>query len=426
MYNTSRIKLTTVAALIILLLLTPLFSQAQNRINMPYSIYGIGEIKFNHYYQNMGMAGISQGFRSNMSVNDVNPASYSAVDSTSFVFDATMVAHFYEQQTNDISQQSDYVSLGNISFAFPVYSWWSVGAGIKPYSLMGYNFRDVEEHPVLGTVNYVYQGSGGLTQLFLGSAIQPFEQLSLGLNVSYIFGDINREASVMSDSAGVYQTNSLRSNRARGWVLGFGIQYEFELPNNRNLILGATFGNDSDLDLSQHEFLRRRIPGTARYDTISSTEIGEGTLTLPQYAGFGVYSRINPNWSGGIDFQWQNWEDFTMPGHNHNFGNSYQLAAGVHYSPTIETYSTFFHRMLYSFGLRYGQSYLKYDDEAINEFGISFGAHIPVRRALSGIKLGFEYSQRGSADDQFMQESFYRMNIGINIYERWFIRRRFY
>lgn len=426
MQNTCKIKLSGIFMVIFCLLSPADASQAQNRINMPYSIYGIGEIRFNHYHQNLGMGGLSQAYRSNMSVNDVNPASYSAVDSTSFVFDATMVTHFYGQKTNEISQYSDYVSLANISVAFPVTQWWAFAAGIKPYSLMGYSIRDADEHPLAGTVNYLYEGSGGLSQLFLGSSFKPFGKLSLGVNASYLFGDINREYNVMSDSAGVYQTNRLLTNNARGWMFGLGLQYEILFSDNRAITIGATYGNPNDINVSSKEILRRRVPGVARYDTIARNDLGDGVFTLPQYYGAGIFARLNRNWAAGIEYQWQNWKDFAMVNRKETFNDSYNIAAGIEFKPTVETYSPFFHRLQYSAGFRYGQSYIAYDNQAIDEFGISFGVFVPVRRAFSGIKIGFEYSQRGAVDQNLMQEDFYRINIGMNIYERWFIRRRFF
>lgn len=410
-----------------LLMLAPFgATQAQNRINMPYSIYGLGEVRFHHNYQNMGMGGISQAFRSNMTVNEINPASYTAVDTTSFIFDLTMVSHFYEQKTSLLTQQSDYISMGNLSFSFPLTKWWSFAAGMKPYSLMGYSIRDEEDHPMAGKVHYLYEGSGGLNQLFIGNAVKLFDHLSLGVNASYVFGDMRREASIFSDSADVFQTNLLYTNRAGGWMLGFGMQYEFVFANNRFLTVGATYGHQQDISLRTKETLRWRLPGVSAYDTLSHKVLDEATLSLPQHYGAGVFARFSNNWAGGIDYQWQNWESFRLPGQEKTFNNSYQLAAGIVFNPTLETYSPFIYRWEYTAGIRYGQSYLRHQDETINEFGISFGVHIPVRRAFSGIRIGFEYSQRGSVDDHFMQENFYRLNVGVNIYERWFIRRRFF
>ncbi len=393
---------------------------------MPYSIYGVGEVHFNQYFQNLGMGGISQAYRSNVSINDVNPASYAALDSTSFVFEATMFGHFYEQETTDIKQQSDYVSLGNLSFGFPVTSWWRFAGGIKPYSQVGYRIRDVEQHDQAGQINYFYEGSGGINQLFIGSAFEPVNGLSFGVNASYLFGNLDYEATATSDSSGVFQTNLTNTNRVKGWTVGFGTQYHRRVSDHRHYTLGATFGHQQEATVNSSDVLMRRLQGEAFFDTIAAFDRDEGVMTLPAHYGIGVHARLNRKWAGGIDYQWQNWDNFSFLDDPENFNNSYRIAAGVQYTPQAETFSTIFHRLEYTAGLRYEQSYLQPLGNNLDEFGISFGTIIPIRGSLSAVNLNFEYSRRGSTGDHQMLENFYRLNVGVNIYERWFIRRRFF
>ncbi len=401
-------------------------SIAQGNINMPYSMYGVGELQFNQYFQNLGMGGISQGYRSNVSINDVNPASYSALDSTSFVFETTVFTHFYEQKTKDLKQQSDFFTLGNISVGFPVTRWWSFAAGLKPYSQLGYNIRDVQEHQQAGTVSLLYQGSGGLNQVFVGSAFEPVKGLSLGVNASYLFGNLDHEASLKSDSIGVFQTNLVNANQVSGWILGLGLQYRHDFTEYRHITIGASYGDKQDVNVNTTETLRRKLPGEMFYDTIVHVDLEDGRLSLPQYYGVGVYGRLNRQWAAGVDYQWQNWEAFEFLGKKENLSNSHQVSAGVKFNPTVETLPTIFHRLQYTAGVRYGQSYFQPEEKSLDEFGISFGTTIPIRGSLSALNLNFEYSRRGSVDNHFMKENFYRLNIGVNIYEHWFIRRRFY
>lgn len=407
------------------LLLSPAQGLAQGAINMPYSVFGLGELRHNQYVQNLGMGSLSQGYRSNLSINDVNPASYAALDSTSFVFETTLFTHFYEQKAGDVRQQADYITLGNISLGFPVTRWWSFAAGLKPYSQVGYRIRDVEEHPQAGMVNYIYEGSGGINQLFVGSSVEPLRGLSVGANLNYLFGTLAYEASVRSDSTGVFQTNLTNANQVSGWTLGLGIQYHHRFGQYRHITVGATYGGAQEIGLKTTETLRRRLLGEPNYDTIAHVEMDEGRLSLPAYHGFGVYGRLSRSWFAGLDYQWQNWEDFSFPGKPDAFNNSFRLAGGVRYRPVVETFPTFFHRMQYSVGARYGQSYFMPAGEELREFGISFGTSIPIRGSLSALNIQFEYSRRGSANTHPMEESFYRINVGINIYERWFVRRVF-
>lgn len=427
MYNSYIKKFAALTLFFILgVALSPSTTTAQGNFNLPYSIYGVGELRFGEYFQNMRMGGISQAYSSNVSINDINPASYAALDSTSFVFEATLFSHFLEQETAVARQRSDFISLGNISFGFPVTRWWSFAAGLKPYSSLGYSIRDREDHPQAGTVTYFYEGSGGLNQLFIGSAFKPFGGLSAGFNASYVFGGLDYEASVVSNVLGVYQTNLTSAHQVNGWMFGFGMQYRHDISEQQHITFGATFGNQQDLDISSTETLKRRLTSEMLYDTISFVEAEKAVMSMPMYYGFGVFGRLNNNWSAGLDYKWQNWEEFEFPGRGGNYNNSYQVSAGVEFAPTIETFATFFHRLRYSAGLRYGQAYFMPGGEPLDEFGISFGTSIPIRGSLSGLNLNFEYSRRGSEDVHMIQENFYRINIGINIYENWFIRRRFY
>ncbi len=399
---------------------------SQVDMNMPYSIYGIGEPRFNQYFQNMGMGGINQAYQSNVSINDVNPASYAALDSTSFVFEATLFSHFYEQETPDIRQQSDHVSLGNLSIGFPVTRWFSFAAGLKPYSQVGYRVSDAQNDDIVGQVNYRYRGSGGLNQFFMGGALEFIDGLSVGANVSYLFGNLDYEAMITSDSADLFHINFTNANNVSGWMYDFGIQYHHIFSDYQYLTIGATYGQQQDANVSTTELFLRRMPGAIRYDTIARYELDDDILTLPAHYGFGVYGRLSQQWAAGIDYQWQNWNAFEFRGKPEDFNDSWQMAAGLRFNPGGGAFANLFQRLEYSAGFRYGQTYLKPDGKDLEEFGISFGTRIPIRGSLSALRVSFEYSQRGSTTDHLMQENFYRVNVGLNIYERWFIRRRFF
>ncbi len=402
---------------------------AQVDMNMPYSIFGVGEPRGNQYFQNMGMGGINQAYRSNVSINDVNPASYAALDSTSFVFEATLFSHFYEQQTPDITQQSDHISLGNLSIGFPVTRWLRFAAGMKPFSQVGYRVSESQEYidgDIDGTVNYRYRGSGGINQFFAGGSLKLTEGLSVGANISYLLGTLDHEAMITSDMADLYHINYTNTNNVKGWMYGFGAQYHHVFSDYRHITLGASYGHQQEANVTTSDLFLRRMPGAIRYDTIARNDLDDDVLTLPSHYGFGIFTQLNQRWAAGLDYQWQNWEAFEFRGDPEDFNDSWQMAGGVRLNPGGGAFDNIFTRLQYTAGIRYGQTYLKPDGKDLEEFGISFGAKIPIRGSLSALNLSFEYSQRGSTTDHLMQENFYRVNVGINIYERWFIRRRFF
>ena len=181
-------------------------THGQARINSPYSMFGPGEVKGNEYFRNMPLGGISQGFRSNVSVNYLNPASYTAIDSLSFVFDGTVFSHIYQQKISDLEQTTGYTAMANLNFAFPVTRNWRVAAGLLPWSQMGYNITDFHEDDVEGRVNYFYEGTGGISQVYMGHGFRLYKGLSAGVNLSYLFGKVEDRLLARSDSAGFYQT----------------------------------------------------------------------------------------------------------------------------------------------------------------------------------------------------------------------------
>ena len=69
---------------------------AQSGTNSPYSQYGLGVLSDQTSGFNRGMNGVGLGFREHNQVNFINPASYSAVDSLSFIFDVGFSGHVHQ------------------------------------------------------------------------------------------------------------------------------------------------------------------------------------------------------------------------------------------------------------------------------------------------------------------------------------------
>ena len=60
---------------------------AQNNTNSPYTRYGYGQLADQGSGNSKGMGGIAYGLRDRYQINFANPASYTAVDSLTFLFD---------------------------------------------------------------------------------------------------------------------------------------------------------------------------------------------------------------------------------------------------------------------------------------------------------------------------------------------------
>ena len=65
-------------------------AMAQNNTNSPYTRYGYGQLADQGSANSKGMGGVAYALRDKHLVNFANPASYSAVDSLTFIFDGGM------------------------------------------------------------------------------------------------------------------------------------------------------------------------------------------------------------------------------------------------------------------------------------------------------------------------------------------------
>ena len=69
------------------LLFLPIFVMAQNGTNSPYTRYGYGDLSNRSFGAGRSMGGVGIGLRSSKQINPMNPASYSSMDSMTFLFD---------------------------------------------------------------------------------------------------------------------------------------------------------------------------------------------------------------------------------------------------------------------------------------------------------------------------------------------------
>ena len=63
---------------------------AQTSTNSPYTRYGFGQLADQNFGNSKAMGGIAYGLRNGYQINASNPASYTAIDSLTFLFDAGM------------------------------------------------------------------------------------------------------------------------------------------------------------------------------------------------------------------------------------------------------------------------------------------------------------------------------------------------
>ena len=136
----SKLKLFAVATLVA-------FSgnvAAQNGTNSPYSQYGLGSLADQANGFNKGMGGLGQGYRNGTQVNFSNPASYSSIDSLTFIFDVGMSGQLTHFEENGIKKNARNANFEYVVAGFRAFKHLGVSFGVMPYSSVGYAFYNTK------------------------------------------------------------------------------------------------------------------------------------------------------------------------------------------------------------------------------------------------------------------------------------------
>ena len=171
-------------------MLTQLVVFGQNNTSSPYTRLGYGDLADRSFGAGRAMGGVGIGLRSPKQINPMNPASYSCMDSLTFIFDfgASFQSARYSDGTNKYKNLN-----GNIEYLavqFPITRWLAMSAGLLPYSFVGYKFGQVLEENGLQYTN-TYSGSGGLNQVYGGLSIDIWKKRLAVMTVTMV--ELRRE-----------------------------------------------------------------------------------------------------------------------------------------------------------------------------------------------------------------------------------------
>ena len=113
---------------------------AQSGMNSPYSQWGLGLLSDQTSGFNAGMNGVGLGFHEHNQVNYINPASYSSVDSLTFLFDAGISGQISNFNENGVKKNAKNANLDYVVAAFRAFRHMGVSFGILPLRKVGYNY----------------------------------------------------------------------------------------------------------------------------------------------------------------------------------------------------------------------------------------------------------------------------------------------
>ena len=417
-------------------------AQSTATTSSPYSRYGLGDINPMLMPQNVAMGGIGvatnriNGFNT---VNPLNPASYSKVNLT--VIDVGLFSNFTTlEKSGQSSQSNSNFRLNHIAFGIPVSKKSALAFGLMPYSELGYNYRQQKSNFGTGlpsdtnTVNYLYNGDGGLTKLYLGYGFGIGKHLLIGANASYIFGNLKETQSTeIPDLVGTLNSRIEESNSIRGLNYDYGVQYSFDFSNKQHLTLGYSASANTKLNTQNSYIVSSYFRDASgdedvATDSIINIQSGNAKIQLPQINRFGISYQHDGKFLIGADYTMGQWSDLKIAGVNKGLQNSKTLNVGGQITPNINSLSNYFATVDYRLGFIYDQTYININSTNIKRYAATFGVGLPLRpnnTSFYKINIAAELGKRGTLADGLVKENYVNIHLAFTLNDRWFIKYKF-
>lgn len=430
-----KFSFTTVRSLLIITLITISNLLQAQLINVPNSVYGLGDPLGAGYTVSRSLAGAQTAVVQADYINPLNPAANAYLSSP--VFDVAMQVRNYRYNSPAYSGTQQNTSIRHFALGFANGKRLGVSFGLTPYTRVEYALSESGTLPETGDYFNTYSGDGGVNRVNGNIAYEIFRDslnsISVGLGSSYYFGFIERSSLIRISNARAFNSRTAENLLLGDFGVEAGIIYRRVLSKKLLLNLGGAFEYAGDVRTSRE---RNSLRFSGQYngsntnilDTVI-TSIDTGSTTLPTVMRAGLAFEWNKRWTFSFNYEMSNWSELAIFGQNQNLADRSMLAIGVEYWPDYRASNDLFEFMRYRAGVRYGQSHLMDAGNPVDEFGISLGLGIPMIKSgsMTSLNIGWEFVQRSFATTS-LTESISRFNIGVimtpNKFDRWFYRRK--
>ncbi len=417
-----------IVLLILCLTAITAYSQSGNGSVSPYSFGGIGEIRPQATIENQAMGGLSM-YTDSIHVNLRNPAAFGKLRLVTF----TAAGGHKEVKLKDFTDEesSSVTSLEYISVALPLSPKFGVGFGILPYTAVGYNVFSETTNATQDTVLNQFSGDGGLNKVFLSAGYEITKNLHVGGTVNFSFGNLQYQ-SVQSIDGVQYGTINTRESEVNGYDFNFGATYTPRIKNKYTLFTSVTVNTQANLVSSNSERLGSFSLSTGeeievRDIDLEPSNLRNTELKIPTTTTLGLGFGRDRKWFLGAEYSLQALSsfrnDFIDP-ENVAYEDANTIRVGGYFVPDYASFTSYLKRITYRAGARTSRTGLVVNNKSIHDFGITFGLGLPVGGGFSNMNLGFEYGKRGTTVANLIEETYFKVSVGLSFNDKWFQKRK--
>ena len=402
----------------------------------PYSIYGVGDLSKQGTAFNKSKGGTGIATRDKRFINYLNPAAVTARDSLAFMADFGLSGSSDVYSQGNLKSANNTFNIYDFVMTFPIWRSSAFMVGLTPFSDVGYDFSSIEKRDEIisqtGNITYDSAGKGSVYQLFLGAGVTFWKKLSVGAEMIYYFGNLDKLTNMNYSDASFRSVNAGNEMMLRGLTGKLGLQYEQKLGGNVSMVLGATYRMRTNVKGYSTDYRYANQGGVI--DTLRHhvDTLGMSGVKFGDELGIGLAVKGGDKWSAEINYLRSDWRKsgfddvsgFAVSGMS-KFSStvSNSLRAGFEFVPNRNDIRYYFRRCTYRAGVYYDKAYYKLDGNNVNSMGVTLGMTLPIfnnRGGYNGITLGLDMGQRASRRADMIRERYASFVIGFNIHDTWF------
>jgi len=403
------------------------FIFAQSNSSSPYSIGGLGEIAFKGNAINRHMGGldiVSDSLHANIN----NPASLGDLKLVTYSLGLN-----YKTTKLSSSATNESVTSASIDYlvvAIPTKKF-TFSFGILPATSVGYRLQSIIEGEDINNVVNQNEGSGGLNQTFFSIGFKVFNFLNFGVSANYNFGKITNESSRQEQNID-FGTFFNKTSSLVGFNYRFATQFKIPLTAKVRLDAMAYYVPENSLTATNESIYFTRsvsTQGLGDFENVDLEAINlkETNISLGDQYSFGLGITKEKKWFVGGQYSQRNSADYVnnfISLDNITYANGSRLSFGAFYLPDYSSITSYWKRIVYRAGVRFEDTGVLFNNQALKETGISFGVSLPMA-GYSNANFGAEFGKRGSQDNGLIQESYWNLIVGLSLNDIWFIKRKF-
>ncbi len=362
-------------------------------------------------------------------INLSNPAAYSKLRLTAY---SAGISHKqYRLKDWNEEQNISVTNLDYLSIAFPLAKNAGMGFGIMPYSSVGYTLNSTSTNGQGAEVTNFFTGEGGLNRLYASIGFEPIKNLSLGVTANFNFGTLEYER-IQSVEGVQFGTLDNRESKINGYDFNYALNYNPTIKDKYTLYTSVLVNTQGNLISKNTQTLGSFSLSNGNNVEVVDVDLDASNLRntelkVPTRTTVGLGFGENKKWFLGAEYSFQQLSDFDnrfLGLENVDYTDANTYAFGGYWVPDYRSLSGYYKRITYRAGLRYDVSGLVVNNKEINNFGITFGLGLPLGTSFSNLNLGFELGKRGTTDANLIEESYFKVNVGLSLNDRWFQQRK--